>query len=334
MAGGARPLDAMTELPEERLASKIINKYKLAPPIDVESIIKNFAKLEYRDIPISGIDGVSIGIKIPGQVPIVVVKETAPKTRQQFTLAHELAHLVIPWHIGTVIGDSIDDSIYSKADYMYREMEQEANRFAASLLMPREWVQSMSKLKSDLSELHNGLVTGCQVSPIAAAIRMTSVLSPGIVYILEADSMILSSGRTNGTFQPLPPNEIPIWLFQSSTFAAYSVSQFGNKTFHWWRYLPGVQLQENEDPRSWRELLDFITEELQPAEGAHKFKASVNAIIANANGDLKRNSSHYNTGALMAACIQRLSRSSLNALVNHKDFHTFLSKKVRDLFKS
>ena len=66
--------------------------------------------------------------------PVIYVNESHPRTRQRFTCAHEIGHLVDArnqgiavgtWHRGELAASGTDD------DEIY------ANRFAAALLMPK-----------------------------------------------------------------------------------------------------------------------------------------------------------------------------------------------------
>lgn len=74
------------------------------------------------------IDGVTL--RPPGMKPVVVLNRSRPADRKRFSLAHEYGHVVLH-------------------PYPYDGMEQEANEFAAELLLPREGV--LPDLKRGLS---------------------------------------------------------------------------------------------------------------------------------------------------------------------------------------
>ena len=72
----------------------------------------------------------------------ILVNRAHPKTRRRFTIAHEVAHFLLHREL---IGDGItDDALYRSE--IGSSIEAQANRFAASVLMPwplvREAVQS------------------------------------------------------------------------------------------------------------------------------------------------------------------------------------------------
>src|SRR5688500_8404326 len=93
----------INDCPEVKLARKIIEKHSLTIPFNVEKLVSEYAEVIYRKIPISGVDGISINLKTIGKQTKIVVNSSIPKTRQIFTLAHELGHIIIPWHLGTII---------------------------------------------------------------------------------------------------------------------------------------------------------------------------------------------------------------------------------------
>ncbi len=70
-----------------------------------------------KDLKIDGVSFIT-----PDGVPVILVNNDRPASRKNFTIAHELGHLIM--HFKSFI------------DSEYRDVEDEANRFAAELLMP------------------------------------------------------------------------------------------------------------------------------------------------------------------------------------------------------
>jgi len=169
MAKGRRVMGLVVQ-PEIKLALRIIEKHSLKIPIDFDKLVSEYANLIYKHIPIEGVDGVSLNLKVPGKKPTIIVDSNLPKTRQLFTLVHELGHVIIPWHLGTIV-DEFHSEYYNYI--VYSELEQEANRFAAELLMPGEWVLSeFEKCNYNLASFHENLVRLACVSDQAASIRL------------------------------------------------------------------------------------------------------------------------------------------------------------------
>src|SRR6185437_13858565 len=64
--------------------------------------------------------------------PIIYVNNSAAKTRQMFTLFHELGHLL--FHTSGI--DPLDDGYVERLPNRQRQIEVWCNRFAAQLLLP------------------------------------------------------------------------------------------------------------------------------------------------------------------------------------------------------
>jgi len=93
--------------PEVRIARRLVERLALTPPVNIKSLVRSYADLSFRHIPEPGVDGICLNLKVPGKRPKVVVNSGNPTTRKRFTLAHELGHILIPWHLGSII-DNLD----------------------------------------------------------------------------------------------------------------------------------------------------------------------------------------------------------------------------------
>jgi len=87
------------------------------------------------------------------------------RRRQRFTLAHELAHFILHRDL---IDDGITDSVMYRSR-MSDEIESQANRFAADLLMP---ASAMRALWRQGIKSFAGMAAKFDVSTEAARIRM------------------------------------------------------------------------------------------------------------------------------------------------------------------
>lgn len=140
-------------------------------PVDVHSLPKKLG-ISLRQAFLA--DGISGMIERVGSSFLITICATDPVTRQRFTLAHELGHYMLHRHL---IGDGIDD------DRAYRSTqagkyhntligpaeETEANKFAASLLMPADLVKT-ERSKPDFSVA--SMASLFQVSNHAMSIRL------------------------------------------------------------------------------------------------------------------------------------------------------------------
>lgn len=123
------------------------------PPVPVFGIAKGLGvEVYFREY----IDSAGfLGISNNGEVARIFVRRSDPETRQRFTVAHELGHLVL--HREQNIHRDTSYEIYET--YAERRRETEANRFAAELLMPGWMVDHaigrMGLNDSQLGELFN-----------------------------------------------------------------------------------------------------------------------------------------------------------------------------------
>ena len=312
------------------LAKRVIIKYSLKPPIDIKSLIEKYAELKFVRFPFDGIDGVSLNLKVPNKRIKVIVNSNNPNVRQRFTLAHELGHILIPWHIGTII-DSIDQN-HSNLNgelFEYWNIESEANTFAEDLLMPKTWIESLISSNTNLADCHKEVSIECEVSPLASAIRIVPFLPKGIIYACERDGKVEFSGRTNGTLANRLVRGVKILETNFGYCEEHFIADLDGRRLHWWQLPEKIILNTSEDERSWKEILDNILSDISiPENQSTKFKMSINGVVASINGMI-RQTDGYSRDVLVSAFIQRLfDRDEFKEFVKHKDFQIFLLKRA------
>jgi Zn-dependent peptidase ImmA (M78 family) len=116
----------------------------------------------------------------------IAVNPNDPEVRRRFTIAHELGHFILHRKNSASSEQLFIDrdflvkyrssNKYTPADY---EQEQQANAFAAALLMPEEFVYAeLAKIDyDDLSEIEliNALAEVFEVSPTAMTYRLANL---------------------------------------------------------------------------------------------------------------------------------------------------------------
>lgn len=140
---------------------------KLAP-VDVLAAAKRLGVLVYSASLADKVSGVLLKDKSYGSDSgfVIFVDKDEPAYRQRFTAAHELGHFVL--HKDSV-GDRNEDNYLLRSDTMSNRQEVEANKFAASLLMPMGLIEEqMSSGNTSVS----GLARAFGVSPTAMSIRL------------------------------------------------------------------------------------------------------------------------------------------------------------------
>jgi hypothetical protein len=326
---------------EITLARTIVNRRSLTPPVDVEALVEEYATLTYADIPIAGADGLCLNMKGGKEKARVLIKQTN-LARTRFTLAHELGHLMIPWHVGSII-DTIDLSTLPIAEAYtisreYYQIEEEANHFAAEILMPYDWLVSVIAEHPNLADLHHRVVSEAKVSPIAAAIHLSQFLEPGIVWAIESADGIRRQGASFGTqVQRIQhgsyingPNGVNPYSYATD----YYSWDYKNSVMHWWR-LPIKVIGSVEDNRTWQEIFEKIINDISPDNASHK-KQSVNGVVGSLNGRLaiqaQRTGIIYTIDILEVAIVQRFKDSVHQDFLQHRDFMLYARKKAEGIF--
>ena len=160
--------------PEVKMARRLIQKHSLKVPFNLQNLVQEYAEVIYKHIPIDGVDGICLNLKTAGKTPKVIVNTNAFETRQNFTLAHELGHIIIPWHYGSIIDEIEEETINFNSPYW--ALEREANRFASELLIPFEWIFSLYKKNRNENYLIDQMCDKCRVSEIVAKIRLRNAI--------------------------------------------------------------------------------------------------------------------------------------------------------------
>lgn len=310
---------------EERLAKRLIERTGLVPPIDVEALTSRYADVISCSFPIT-VDGVTVGLKQPGRRPRVYINEQLPLTRRRFTLAHELGHILMPNHVGSIV-DELDNR-ESHEEPRYWEMEAEANRFAAELLMPSAWAKTIIGDTEAIAQCITILAQTAQVSIDAAVLKALKVGPAGFILAKSDGALIAWSGRTEGTLA-YPPRAGA--AANREAFAHYS--NFGTNaasegSYLWWRVADRISIppQPSDD---WRELLRRVVDSTSSPDKA-KLAQSLNGIISAANGSVR---SKRSPETVYSACLQRLQNRTdtnpyLATALQHPDFESYVIAKV------
>ena len=103
------------------------------PPVPIKALVKQHAKLNYFDATMDPDFDEEAGFTVlEGKSYFVYLNRGLIEGRDKFTLAHELGHIVLH-HL-----KFFDPNILSPL--MLRALDQDADKFAANILMPADWV--------------------------------------------------------------------------------------------------------------------------------------------------------------------------------------------------
>ncbi len=118
-------------------AAEVLAKHRVKrAPVDVRRIAEEYAHVMER--PLAG-DVSGVLVPIDGGAWAILVNATHSASRQRFTIAHELGHLLLHGYTAPHAdrGFKFRDARSSEGSAME---EIQANQFAAELLMPRDLV--------------------------------------------------------------------------------------------------------------------------------------------------------------------------------------------------
>ena len=149
MSIGNRRIEEIEDIADGVLQDAFNIEPFLAPPVNIEKVSEvlglTIKTANFKNNDIAGV--------FDRELKTIFVSFTDPIVRQRFTIAHEIGHYILHDH-------NINEEVYFRKDISWPHdnvekvmSEQEANWFAASLLMPREAIKLYWKDLRDISDL-------------------------------------------------------------------------------------------------------------------------------------------------------------------------------------
>lgn len=309
--------------PEISLARFVLEDERFAPGEDLRALVSRFADIEHARFPFPA-DGISVKLK-SAERPRIIINSDNPPTRQKFTLAHELGHVLIPWHIGTICSH-IDGDFDEENEY-YRQ-EGEANRFASELLVPAAWVDSLFRNSRDPAKTLKEILDATGISPPAAIIKLMQCIPPGFVCTERYTEGVTQYHSSAGTAISPPYESDPDCVARYDNLAdgRYSLKH-GHYHFRWWYFSHEHDLPSEKLQRPWREALADILQAVSP-EQRRFAQQSLNGIIASAS---------QNRGSIEEAYRYIVSRvvgaEYAPVVIGHPDFRPFVMARLEELHR-
>ena len=143
---------------------RILDKYMSEYPVKLGNMA--------REIGVAAIKVASMRTGVSGQIMkedghyTIRVNRNEARERQRFTIAHELAHYLLHRHVIDSSPDGITDNVLYRSGAS-DQIEREANRLAADLVMPRDVIEK--KLREDF----HGIVTEATIESLAASFEVS-----------------------------------------------------------------------------------------------------------------------------------------------------------------
>jgi len=306
-------------LPVEKMAQKILRRHKILPPYNLQELVSIYGDISYYPFPIDA-DGITIGIG-ETKKPQILINSTKAEIRQRFTLAHELGHIIIPWHTGTIVSHC--DGM--AGEFEYRTMESEANKFAAELLMPTDWLTSEFQSGKKFGDYVNSIIERSQVSRDAALIKIHSVIDVPLLTVRIDDLGNVSGNPFLSGSAPRSADLQGKNVFFSDIFStsiSSDVFTINDKLYKYWLF--SSEHLEDKDGRDWREILSCILEET----GCGDIQQSINAVLpAHFQKHKQKNIDEISSAVIRAYD----GRERFARVVAHPLFKQYVIKRIKEL---
>lgn len=307
-----------------KIARRVITKNGLKPPIDIINLAKKYSEYEECMLPfdVEGLCVQSIDNK-----PKILINQWQVENRKRFTVAHELGHVILPWHAGSIACAPTSTDAYS--NILIDKMEKEANLFAAEVLMPNEWIQEkFLKYSDDISGILLEVYLEAKVSIHAAVLRLRDYVGLGYHFLIAYNDEVNMLVRTDGTSYKGILKSIKDFKYAFSD--EINIIELGEYQVFWAKekfYIEKLNVSVNQDSNS---LMIQILEDVYGSEDVNKFRNKINGIFGAANGRVKGSSNpkedlHY----LIARSLS--TKRDLVDFENHSLFSTFVNVKIIEM---
>lgn len=315
--------------PAKSLASAIVERYGLDPPINMRALIQDCADLHFEGWPFTGCDALVHDLHLPR--PQVFVRTGLPRRREMLTLAHEYGHIKMGWHYGTVGCQAITSEVtvgpteeISSPAYDVGDQEREATRFASYLLIPDRYILPLIN-STDMELILDGLDrTG--VSADAAFMRLRGLLQPGFLFTfqVQAERRVYSSP---GTVVPAASNELQLKDLRDSS-AGSGVASVGGRRIDWFRLTDFAAFKPAPGGHSATELLRsaIASRESNPIL-QQKLLLSINGVVG---GSLSAERATRPEQALALLRHKFDGKPEFQEVVNDPNFDLYLRRKVEE----
>lgn len=305
--------------PVEKMAARVLSRHGVQPPYNLNELVEKYADIEEHHFPFDA-DGVTVGIG-RDKKPQILINMLQPPTRKKFTLAHELGHIIIPWHTGTIVSHINPMG----ANFEYREMESEANQFAAELLIPRFWLLDLQKTFISVEHFLKKIITDTGASRDAVLIKFCNTIEIPIIFVeIDFHGQIVKTYKTKSA--PSGANISESNNINDVSFTTSSSEEkfnIGDRNYRAWVFNDAI-VNEETDSRPWREVLTQLLDETN----SHALLPRINAILpAQYNSNKQKSESEICSLIIRSYDV----RGEFDAVVAHPLFSQYVIKRVKEL---
>ena len=279
---------------------------------------------------------------LDGEQQLVFLNQSRPLRRQRFSLAHELGHLLTPWHQAHELMCEAENDDFADEDLSHRVpgrdaksltircQELEANAFAARILVPRRFVEAIAEL--DGAEILEELEKA-DVSVPAGLRALAECLPPGFVFVeLNDEGNVVrhwESGKYGSSLVVVPgigkgrPIDFDLAL---ASLDEYGYALHYDRRFWWGKTATDIAVPPGST--NWRETLTGILGRTTMSEDE---SATLWKSICGVGGFLQNNVGLVPVGELAGLYSMRLRRNPcLVGIVLDPEFPEFVRRWARE----
>jgi hypothetical protein len=319
------------EAPEKRLAATLVDRLNLSPPIDIFGVAELYASVEECDWP-SSCDGVALHLN--SDRPKIFLKKIQNRRRMRFTLAHELAHVLLPWHVETIHCDTTQKSGESDVDVPEKtnaigvSQEHQANTFASHLLVPRSFLSTIAPGYVSSPDALERLERA-NVSAAAGVMALASHLPAGYAFLVRGMTRMIRSPGTevpfslNGSLQDLRES-----LLEHSTRSGAVTHQ--EQHVEWFEFFethaPGSVITDE------RRSFDILITALSSYPHAADIPSTAQSITAKVGGVLSQRKDLSNPTDIRMLLTYKFQADARYAeLLEQDEFQRYLTKRAIEI---
>lgn len=320
--------------PPEELARRVLKLHNADLPVDVFSIARNYAEVRLVSLP-KTIDGL-VAHKTRSEEPKIIVNKTSPEARQRFTVAHELGHILIPWHGGISV-DAFEATL-AGGEPVGSDDETEANKFAAELLLPSKHVRAALRTNSIARAVLELRSKGKVSIAVACLATITQSRKAHLLVVVDGASEVIGSYKTTDTWisRPAVGSTLPdprrlFPIFKPEILVARASPYEDAQTIYAWTFDVNRMWRNAQRSGDWRSTLATIIQDtaIEPAARA-ALRASFAGMSGSANNLIQR--SALTPKRRFELLLHRaISNETVACMAEHELFPTLLAQRARSL---
>lgn len=301
----------------------------------MDAVAAGYCDVEFLTWPYA-CDALAVGLDSP-RPAVFIRKNNQGARRRRFTLAHELGHVVLPWHVGLTacipvvtsfdanpLGPAPVSKFLTQARIAMQEAE--ATRFAGALLVPRRFIESHADT-GGIGEAVRSL-NRTNISAVAAILSLSQHLLPGFCFLIDEDEEGLRLVTSSGTLTPPRNGRKSLEACLRDKARDSGEAHLSGRRVLWYQLASQAEFVLPRDARSTTQILrDSIASAAPTGESAALF-TRINGIVGGILSKEERAQSEAQTLSILEHRFE--SDPDLQHLLENADFSLYLRRKAAE----